>query len=189
MKLEKINIEQPESINKIIENLKSGIIIVIKTDTQWGVICKDQLPIYELKKRDPNKKLIKFVTSNFEFNDLDEKQKEFIGSVWPGKTTIIHNGESYRKTTDEKLNFIIDSFNDNLYSSSANISGLNPINSIEEFQTTFNDYSGDILFVVDSNSSSNTLPSTIVNIDNWEVIRKGINYNDIDSIIKKVTKE
>ena len=55
---------------------------------------------------------------------------------WPGKLTVVKNKIGYRVPNDDFLLKLLDRF-DFLYSSSANISGRNPITDLDEAHNTF----------------------------------------------------
>ncbi|MGL4948523.1 MAG: Sua5/YciO/YrdC/YwlC family protein [Mycoplasma sp.] len=166
--------------------LLTSIPIVIKTDTQIGIISNDSNLIYQIKKRPSEKMLIKLVNDQFKIEDLSELQEEFIKEIWPGAVTIIHNGESYRRQASNNLNELIDNYGSWVYSSSANISSQLPPKDINEVIESFMHYDGNILFIdSEEKNNSQNLPSTIINIDNWNIIREGKDFDKVMDFINK----
>lgn len=150
--------------------LNDGKAILFPTDTVFGLICKKSLTIYKIKKRDKSKKLIKFINSIDKIKTLSPKEKSIINKYWPGGLTIIKNKTSYRCPKHNKLLSLLNNY-EFLYSSSANISGNSPITNFKEAIKEFND-SPLILFADFSHKT--TKPSTIINLDNYTVVRNGV---------------
>ncbi|MGL4951546.1 MAG: L-threonylcarbamoyladenylate synthase [Mycoplasma sp.] len=185
MKITNLNASKTSDFKEIINKLASGIPAIIKTDTQWGIICAEQNPIYELKKRPLDKKLIQLVHKNFKFINLNQEQKLFLDEIWPGKVTIIHNSISYRRTGSNSLNEIVDSLSINLYSSSANLSNKEVITSFEDAKKIFELFDDEVLFISTNEDYENYEYSTIIDIDNWTIIREGSNLEIVKKLIKK----
>lgn len=80
------------------EVLKKGGVAFIPTDTIYGILAsafdkKAVERVYKIRGRDKDKPCIVLISS---FSDLkkfsiilDEKQKEFLEKVWPGKVSVI----------------------------------------------------------------------------------------------------
>lgn len=159
-------------IDEIIFELINGKTIIIPTDTQYGLISLDVNNLYRIKRRNKNKKIIKFIkspeivkTNNSDFYKLAKK-------FWPGKLTLILDGESYRIPKNDLINKLLDRY-EVLYCSSANISCKNPIRTIDEAKEQFKKNLDELIFVT-SNISGDNIASTIYDINSKKVIREGI---------------
>ena len=82
------------------------------------------------------------------------------------------DGIAYRMPDSPFLLNLI-SLTGNLYSSSANISGTDVANDLDECEKIFDDYSDQIILVDDSNLTNSNTPSTIFDLDNMRLIRCG----------------
>ncbi len=177
-----------ETIQLICRYLKRGYCVLVRTDTQWGLMALDPTIIYEIKKRPPEKKIIKLVSPNFKFYDLSLQQEQFVRKFWPGSVTIIKDGLGFRLTNRRFLNAIIIALGQSVYCSSANISGGDPITTIEEALTVFAHASDKLIGLVPTGKVATpkngaNLPSTIVDIDYWYIVRKGMRYEEVLSFI------
>ncbi len=130
-----------EEINKAIDTLKRGGIILYPTDTIWGIGCdaknKDAVTkIFSIKKRHNSKALISLVSNKDMINQFtDANQLEIKDFNKP--TTIVYqnvrglannliaedNTAAFRITNDKFCNLLISSFGSPIVSTSANISG------------------------------------------------------------------
>jgi L-threonylcarbamoyladenylate synthase len=113
-------------IDKIVDAINTNKACVVETDTVMGVLAKDPKIIYELKKRDQAKKLILFIPSRKQVTGLSSEHNALINQFWPGQLTIIFKGVGYRLPNHPKLIKIIEKTGP-LYSSSANLSGNEPV--------------------------------------------------------------
>jgi len=94
MEILKVN---AETVQKSIDYIKKGKVIVCPTDTIYGLVCdatnkKAVRKVFKIKKRSRKKPIPIFV------KDLDwakniakinKTQERFLKSVWPGKTTVV----------------------------------------------------------------------------------------------------
>lgn len=175
-------------IDNVVFELLNQKAVIIPTDTVIGIISKNQNLIYEIKNRPKSKKIITFLADHSQLKDLDESQKQFINEFWPGPVTIIKKGHSYRIPNDKYLLYILSKVGP-LYSSSANISDHQPISSTIEADIEFNeDKFFNKLVVVEGHSNSD-VPSTIVNLDKWEILRAGQKFNEIKQFISDLNKQ
>lgn len=80
------------------ETLEKGGVIVLPTDTLYGIIAKatkkDAVErIYNIKGRNTSKPFIVLINSYKQFADfgiiLNNYQKEFLKKVWPGQVSVI----------------------------------------------------------------------------------------------------
>lgn len=95
--------------------------------------------IYEIKKRDKNKKLV-IVIANIRqlkrYEKINKNHKLFIKKYWPGDTTLIINGNSYRMPNQKGLLKLIKKEGP-FYLTSANISNESTIIDINIAKKTF----------------------------------------------------
>ncbi|MGL5591413.1 MAG: L-threonylcarbamoyladenylate synthase [Mycoplasmoidaceae bacterium] len=177
-----MKIIKESNILEIIESINENKIIILPTDTQIAIICKDENKIYELKKRSKNKKLIKFI--------YDYKNKNFSNEFillanyfWPGALTIIEKKISYRMPNNSLLINILKEV-DFVYSSSANISGEEPLNNTIKYQEVFKESSLKNEIVIVQGNSIETIPSSIYDLDEKKLIREGkISLKEIEKIL------
>ncbi len=156
---------------------------IVETDTVMGIISLNANLIYECKNRPREKQLILFISNLNEIHDLNEIEKRVLKEYWPGKLTIIKNKKSYRIPNHKQLLKLI-SLTGPIYSSSANLSGAEPVNDINEAKKVFSEQSQKIIFVDGKKLSTN--PSTIIDLDNFKVIRNGIiDGNEVLNKIKE----
>lgn len=102
----------PENIwnnEKLIEILKKGGVVVMPTDTIYGIVgraedVKTVERIYDLKKRAPEKPCIILISDIKDLEKfsvtLSQKQKEKRAEYWPGPVSIILDCE------DEKFSYL-----------------------------------------------------------------------------------
>ncbi|MDE5841796.1 MAG: Sua5/YciO/YrdC/YwlC family protein, partial [Malacoplasma sp.] len=177
----KKNISEIDAIAFEIKNLKAAI---VSTDTVAGIISLNKNLIYKIKKRSFTKKIIKFISNVNQIPEANEIVKKIAKNFWPGKLTIVFNKESYRIPNDNFLIKLIERTGP-LYSSSANISGLEPINNELEAFKYFQKNKNDIIFI-EGNYYLNNSPSTVFDIDNNMIVRQGdISYESIAQYIKE----
>lgn len=98
MKILKISNNAPLVLGDAVEVLKNGGVVVLPTDTVYGLAAdagneKAVKKVFEIKGRAEDKKLPVFVSS-FEMSDeiayvKNEKVLNFLKKVWPGKITCV----------------------------------------------------------------------------------------------------
>lgn len=184
-------------MNKII--LKEGDIIVLPTDTVYGIGCKMQatktlVRLFQIKKR-PFEKAIPVLVSSIEqaseFACFSEAELKLANRFWPGALTLILKtkkeflallGETVAVRMPrhkQTLEIILE--NGPLRITSCNISGEKPLKSSAEIKETFKDEVQHYVFDENEVTFSN-LPSTIVKLfnNNLEFLRIGeISQNQI----------
>ncbi len=166
-----------KEMEAIIFELKNNKCAIVPTDTVMGIVGMDEKLIYHIKKRVRSKKLILFVCNHDLLNNLSPLQEKFLYKFWPGATTIVMHGKSFRMPDSIPLLKII-SRTGPLFSSSANISGEPPILSDEDAVTKFSEYIWDLIIVKGKQKTEKA--STIIDIDNWKILRKGDNIDEIE---------
>ncbi|MCM5663508.1 L-threonylcarbamoyladenylate synthase [Galbibacter mesophilus] len=184
-----------QEIQKTLETLNNGGLILYPTDTVWGIGCDATNPeaikkVYELKKRDDSKALICLVSDvrmlQKHVYDIPEAAYDII-DLATKPTTIIYdqpinvaknliaadNTLAIRVASDEFCQKLIRQFKRPIISTSANISGMPTPQSYSEI-------SSEILKGVDyvvnlHREKKNAKPSSIIKIGNdalVKVIRK-----------------
>mgnify|MGYP000033822364 CR=1 FL=1 len=184
-------------MNKIV--LKESDIIVLPTDTVYGIGCKMQATstlarLFEIKKR-PIEKAIPVLVSSVEqasqFACFTNAELKLANRFWPGALTLILKtkkeflallGETVAvRMPRHKETLEIIRVNGPLRVTSCNISGEKPLTRSVEIKTTFKDKVQHYVFDENEASFSN-LPSTIVKLfnNNTEFLRIGeISQNQI----------
>jgi L-threonylcarbamoyladenylate synthase len=179
-------------MNELIENLnRPGAIVVIPTDTVYGVACRAAdkeavARLYELKKRE-NKPGTLIAASIKQLEDLGLKHRylKAVEQFWPGAVSVVipasdpalaylHQGKmslAVRIPDDKKLQELLSQAGP-LLTSSANNPGKEPATSIEQAKQYFG---GQVDFYEDGGELSGRQPSTLIRIldDAIEVLRQG----------------
>ncbi len=172
-------------VNEIAFALNSGKAAILPTDTVWGIASLSERHIYQIKRRDPSKKIIKFVGSIDEIG-LPSFYADVLKNYWPGALSVVWKGFSYRIP---KSQYILDIIKQTgpIYCSSANVSGQPTITMSQEAFHIFKDHL-DGLIIVD-NSPYDGLSqdaSTIIDLDSMKVVREGpINGQEILEKLKR----
>lgn len=188
-------------MNKII--LKEGDIIVLPTDTVYGIGCKMQatktlVRLFQIKKR-PFEKAIPVLVSSIEqaseFACFSEAELKLANHFWPGALTLILKtkkeflallGETVAvRMPRHKQTLEIIRKNGPLRVTSCNISGEKPLKTSLEIKETFKEQVQHYLFDENEATFSN-LASTIVKLFNNspEFLRIGeISQNQILDIL------
>lgn len=151
-------------MEKLLETLKSGGIILYPTDTIWGIGCdatddEAVMKIFELKNRDQNKPLIILVESEkrlqdlvevpavaWDIMDLSEKPITIVYDAPKGisKNLLAEDGSiGIRLVKDEFCKRLISKLNKPIVSTSANFSG-------EKSPKSFTDISQKLIYEVDA---------------------------------------
>lgn len=174
---------QPNELDYIEFELRNDKAAIANTDTVMGIVSLDKKNIYKIKRRPHYKKLVLFIKDFENLGVFTQKEVDVLKKYWPGKLTVVKNKIGYRVPNDDFLLKLLDRF-DFLYSSSANISGRNPITDLDEAHSTFRRWEGKLVLVDNKRKKTkNTNPSTIINLDSKEVLREG----DLDG--QKILKE
>lgn len=192
-------------MKEIVEVIKSGGVVIMPTDTIYGIIADATNEyaiqrVYEMKKRNENKPMLMLVNSiemlEKYVSSISDIERKLIDELWPGALTIIFKKRNISdlltggldtvgiRYPDNKLLIdIMNELNVPLLSTSVNVSG-------DESATCINNINNLILdnvdYVYDMGECKGE-PSTIVVVDNNElkVLREGvIKSNEIFDIIK-----
>ncbi len=177
--------KETKDLKEIVEWLRKGNILCTETDTTIGFCALNEEVLYEVKKRDKNKKFIKFVRFLSLLDVLDPLQKRFMSEFWPGRTTLIKDKVAYRSPRTFLIRQLLHDVNW-MYSTSANISGGALHKTIEDVYEEFKD-NDKIMYVSGALKYSIILnvPSTIVDIDEWKILRRGDTAEDVDEFFER----
>ncbi|MDB4661247.1 L-threonylcarbamoyladenylate synthase [Gammaproteobacteria bacterium] len=171
--------------------LAEGKILIHPTEGIWGIGCnalnkESFLRVYDLKKRPKNKSFILLIDSldtiSKYINKLSDKELNFIDTVWPGPTTLLINYDeklpdhlqnasgkiAVRVSNHYPIKSLLSVFNGIMVSTSANISGQNNLNYIDEILSVFNE--PDVAYF-DDKLGNNNKPSKIIDLHTRVVIR------------------
>lgn len=163
-------------LDKIINILKSGGVVALPTDTVYGLVALygnkiGYDKIYRIKNRPKDKKLILFIDKieklyNF-CDNIDAEIIKYLDSIWPGDVTVIlktKDGSTlgFRIPDNKLILDIINILNTPLYSTSANISGIDPAVSGNDLDINI---TNNVDYVVDGVCKKGK-PSTIIDISN-----------------------
>lgn len=179
---------------KIIDQLKSGKVGVIPTDTIYGIVGSALNPevvekIYNLRKRSKNKPMIILISQlsdleKFEIN-LTETQKELLKKVWPNPVSVVlpcasdnfkylHRGTNtlaFRMPNDDDLLETL-KVTEPLVAPSANFEGQKPSQTIDEAKRFFGD---EVDFYINGGRIISK-PSTLIKLNedgSTKILREG----------------
>ena len=172
-----------DSISIAAETLRKGGVAILPTDTVYGfsgivdcpgkkAFCTEKR-IREIKGRSETKPFIQLISSPDEISRFsDETMPEELLRLWPGPLTVIlklKTGEStaFRCPGDEWLRRVIESCGSPIYSTSVNRSGKPVLRSIQDIRREFE---GEVDLIVDDGDTGESLPSTIVKIEDGRIL-------------------
>jgi L-threonylcarbamoyladenylate synthase len=201
-----------EAIKEAIKSIKNEEILVLATDTIYGLVAdatskKAVAKIFKIKNRQKSKPLPIFIRDiNMAKNiaKIDKNRQEFLKEVWPGKITVVFkikkgcnlskNIFGNKKTIglrwpDYKfINVLISQIKRPLIGTSANISGEGNISEIKKIINQFKNrkYRPDL--IIDAGNLKKCKASTVVDFTKEapEILRIGeISEDKILKIIKE----
>lgn len=178
----------------IIKTLKDGKLVIMPTDTIYGIIGdatnEDVInKVYEVKER-PHDKPLLILVSNFSMlhelvTEIPKETEKIINKFWPGPLTILFKKSSkvsdtltansslvaIRMPNDKRLLNIMNHLNRPLISTSANISSHNAITNPNQLEEKMKEK---IDLIVDEGTVNNEA-STLITIVNGkiEILREG----------------
>jgi len=182
-------------INDAVDILNDDGVIIVPTDTVYGlcVRCDSEIAInkvYEIKKRDMNKKL-PIIVDNYErltkICDVDLEKIKKLQPFFPGKLTIVLKKKDVDETiavrmiNNEIINKIIAKLDCALALTSANISGCETSSDIGDL---IEEFEGKVDMIIMGNKMTN-VSSTIIEMINNDIvlIREGaIPFEEIKEI-------
>jgi len=181
-----MNILKKASIKDVVEGIKNRLVLVVPTDTVYGLIAdarnKNAVErIFAIKKRPAEMKLPVFVGSidlAKELADINNEQEKELEEKWPGPYTFVLPRKKYEKELfglDSKtialripdnppLLEALKQLNTPVVQTSANISGHGAIGNIDEVIRQFesNETKPDI--IIDGGNLPESKPSTIIDL-------------------------
>jgi len=185
-------------INKVVNELRKGNIVLVPTETVFGVAViynNEQAfqKLMELKHRPLDKHFPVCVGSVEQIQEVAVFNEELVNELLPNPLTLILNTNklpkymdadsvAIRYPQDRFLNKVCKKLHSPILLTSANISGEKPIESIEEAIKIFNDK----ISVYVKGKVKIGKPSTIIKINNnkVEVLREGpLSKEDIIKMI------
>ena len=177
----------------VINILKNGGVVVMPTDTIYGILGsalneKTVEKVYQLRKRNLDKPFIILISSLNDLNQfnikLTKKQKEFLEKHWPNPISVIlscnsekfqylHRGKNslaFRIPSDQKLLEILKQIGP-LVAPSANYEGQKPSETIAEAKKYFGEKVG--LYIDGGIIKSKA--STLIEFDKkgFKILRQG----------------
>ena len=179
-------------IEKAIDILKNGGLIVYPTETCYGIGC-DALnenaveKIYRVKKRE-KKKPLSIIVSSLEmmrkYGKITKEVEYLVKKFMPGPLTIVVEKKrtipdilnpkeiAFRISSHPIAQQLVKELDKPITATSANISGSKPIYSSEEIVKIFN---GKVDMIIDSGNLPLIQPSTIIRVkkSKIELIREG----------------
>lgn len=176
------------NINKIVSELKKGNLVIIPTDTVYGISTdientKAIEKVYQAKNRDKNKPLLLLVNNEEMLKKYTKKltnlEKEIIKKYLPGKLTILllkndkvpdnitagSNLVGIRIPDNNDLIQIINKLGHPIISTSANISGQNTITNPQKIDQNLLKY----ISYIENIGTVNSEPSSIIKIENNQI--------------------
>lgn len=179
---------------EVSEALLKGDVVVIPTDTVYGIVAqaenqKSVEKVYRIKGRDDNKPFIVLISSLFDLEKfsikLDKNAGQFLAKNWPAPLSVIlpcpsekfsylHRGTNeiaFRMPAITGLRELISSVGP-LIAPSANPQGEEPALVVEEAKNYF----GDKVDIYVDGGILNSEPSTLIRFENGNVvvIREGV---------------
>ena len=185
---------ETDNTGKIIEGLCSGKIVVLPTDTVFGLSCNaynlDSVKkIYQIKNR-PFSLPLSIAVKNKEFiykitKNVSKKAIDVIDKYFPGQVTIIleknelipdivTSGSNYvgiRIPNDTNLLYILDKLDFPIVLTSANLHGYDNCKNINEVKNQLGSQV-DFIYNVSSTVCSESTIVKVIN-DHLEIIRQG----------------
>ena len=161
-----------DSISIAAETLRKGGVAILPTDTVYGfsgiVDCPGKKAFCT-----ETKPFIQLISSPDEISRFsDETMPEELLRLWPGPLTVIlrlttGGSAAFRCPGDKWLRRVIESCGSPIYSTSVNRSGKPVLRSIQDIRREFE---GEVDLIVDDGDTGESLPSTIVKIEDGRIL-------------------
>ncbi len=181
MKIVKIN---KKNLKEIVVAIKKGKIIVLPTDTVYGLICDATNEIAVEKVFKIKKRKLKAVVPIFigslksakKLAKISKKQERILKMVWPGPVTaVLERKKKKLYGVDKKtialripnyklVKGILRGVKKPLIGTSANISGKPSLTEIKKIIVSFGDKKYQPDLIVDAGNLPKSKPSTILNL-------------------------
>jgi len=177
-------------VSEIVRHLERGDVLVLPTDTVYGLVCdaaneEAVRKIFEIKKRDIAKPLsvfVKDVEMAEKYAFIGQNQREFIGRNWPGVTTVILKSKpglfelvykdgtiGLRQPNYALLSKIMEVFPRPLAQTSANISGEGALTEISKILEQFNNLETQPDLIIDAGDLAKNNPSKVIDFTNSNI--------------------
>ncbi len=164
-----------DSVEKTASMLRDGGVVIIPTDTVYGIGCAHDNSsaiekIISMKGRDKDKRMALLVSSIAmaeEYVDISPKIKIGLMEVWPGPFTGVfqkkHGGgtEGIRVPNHAFVKSLIDAYGKPVLMTSANMSGSSAHTHIMDVMHDFGD-ADDSVMIVDGGDIPDSMASTVV---------------------------
>lgn len=183
-------------IDNIVQVLEAGRLVVIPTETVYGIACNANnmeavKKIYNIKRRDYGKPLLIHIGNKNDvykyLKKVDGHIKSLIERFWPGPLSIVSDKKEsvpyYITNGSEKVGIrcinnkltqiILNKCKFPVVATSANISGYEDCYNINQI---VNQFKNNIDLYIDNGELKNNIPSTVIEVNNGEVkvLREGI---------------
>lgn len=175
-----------EELAAIIAVLREGRLIILPTDTVYGVAADERVPgaeqaIYEAKQRPANLLLPRLAASISQIEAhgarIDAQTRKLAERFWPGALTLIlpHpdlDSVGYRIPEDPVALAVLEAVGFPLLVTSANLSGAPETTTAE---AAYSSLAPSIAMVLDGGPAPSMVPSSVVRItdDSLEILREG----------------
>ncbi|MBI2054201.1 MAG: threonylcarbamoyl-AMP synthase [Candidatus Staskawiczbacteria bacterium] len=180
-------IKQKKALEKGLEIIKKGGVIICPTDTVYGLLCdiyskKAVGKIFKIKRRPKTKPLAVFV-KDFKMAkklaEISEQQERILKKHWPGKFTFILSCElgahkklygvgkktiGIRIPKYKFLNDLLKKINKPLAQTSANISGKPELKDVREIIAVFSKQKNKPDLVIDGGDLKKSKPSKVIDL-------------------------
>lgn len=198
-RFEIIPARSPKAVEKAIEFLQRGQVVVCPTDTVYGLIAdatndKAVQRIFNIKGREKGKPLpvfVKNVEMAKKYARIDKDTEGFLEEIWPGKITVAlpsndgsnlsplvsgnKNTIGLRIPDNKIIKEILEKFGKPITGTSANVAGLPSTVKIDELFKQFEDREMRPDLVLNGGDLPESNPSTIIDFSNDKpkIIRRG----------------
>lgn len=192
-------------MKEIVEVIKNGGVVIMPTDTIYGIIAdatneKAIQKVYEMKKRNENKPMLMLVNGikmlNQYVSSINDIENKLIDELWPGALTIIFNKKNVsdlltgglgtvgiRYPDNELLINIMNELNVPLLSTSVNVSGDASATCIDNINESILNNVDYVYNVGECKGEASTI--VVVKGSELRVLREGsIKSNEICDIVK-----
>ncbi len=189
-------------IKKAADIIRRGGIVIYPTETVYGIAAnifsEEALRrVFEVKKRIPDKP-VSVAVSSFKMMDklvyIGENERSFIEKFLPGPVTVILRKKKavpdilapgtelvgIRYPAHKLATGFIELAGVPVTSTSANISGETPPSRVEEIKISAD-------YIIDGGECSGE-PSTVVDLVNLKIIRKGAKYGEVLAILSQIER-
>ncbi len=206
--------DQNSVINKAIEVLKNGGLVVFPTDTVYGLLVdatneKAVEKLIEFKNRPPGKAISVFVNEKMinDYVEVSEKSSQLLKKLLPGPFTIILPSkhavssllESEKGTLgvripdNDLISQLVTAFGKPITATSANLGGQSPHYSVSSLLHQISKEKHKLIdHIVDGGQLPRNKPSTVVDLSQQEmkIIRQGdVLLGDVKTTITKSADE